>query len=223
MAGFYATLRAMSRLEITDRTVLLVIDVQNDFCPGGNLAVAEGDAVVPVINRIAPEFPMVVATKDWHPDGHISFASAHEGKQVQDTVRVGDTDQILWPDHCVQGTAGADFHPDLDVRPINLVLHKGTSVHLDSYSAFFENDRTTETGLRSMLQGLGFDRVVVCGLAADVCVYFSAVDAREIGFETAVVWDAVRGVDIPAGSVTAAREDMERRGVHIIESGDSAS
>lgn len=223
MGGFHGTLVRMSRLEITDRTALLVIDLQNDFCPGGNLAVSEGDEVVPVINRIAPQFPMVVATKDWHPEGHISFASAHEGKQVQDTVRVGDSDQILWPDHCVQGTAGAEFHPDLDVRPINLVLHKGTSVHLDSYSAFFENDRTTETGLRFMLQGLGFDRVVVCGLATDVCVYFTAVDAREIGFETAVVWDASRGVDIPAGSVKAAREDMERRGVQIIESGDIAS
>ena len=208
---------------ITPTTALLVIDVQNDFCPGGNLAVEEGDRVIPVINSIAGRFPLFVATRDWHPQGHVSFASSHPGKEIQDTVRVGEIEQILWPDHCVQGTAGAEFHPDLDLRPINLVLHKGTKQGLDSYSAFFENDKKTETGLRSYLQGLGFDRVVVCGLAADVCVYFTAADARGIGFETAVVWDATRGVDIPAGSVDGARRDMEQRGAAIIESGDLTS
>ncbi|MFP4565639.1 MAG: bifunctional nicotinamidase/pyrazinamidase [Spirochaetaceae bacterium] len=213
----------MSEFAITPATALLVIDVQNDFCPGGNLPVEEGDRIIPIINRIAGRFPLVVATKDWHPEGHVSFASAHAGKEIQDTVRVGDIDQILWPDHCVQAGEGAAFHPDLDLRPINLVLHKGTKQGLDSYSAFYENDKETETGLRSFLQGLGFERVVVCGLAADVCVYFTAVDARSIGFETAVVWDATRGVDIPAGSVEEARRDMEQRGAAVIESGDLAS
>ena len=213
----------MSTFTVTDTTALLVIDVQNDFCPGGNLAVAEGDQVIPIINRISDRFPLVVATKDWHPAGHVSFASAHPGRDVQDTVQAGDIEQVLWPDHCVQGTDGAAFHPGLDQRPINIVLHKGTKQHLDSYSAFFENDKKTETGLRSFLSGLGFDRVVVCGLAADVCVYFTAVDARSVGLETAVVWDATRGVDIPACSVEEARRDMESRGVSIIESGDIAS
>jgi len=210
----------MSSFEITPTTALLIIDVQNDFCPGGNLAVEAGHAVVPTINAVSERFPMVVATKDWHPDGHVSFASSHLGYNVQDTVRVGDIDQILWPDHCVQGSPGAEFHPGLDIKPVNLVLHKGTKQGLDSYSAFFENDKKTETGLRSLLGGLGFDRVVVAGLAADVCVYFTAVDARSVGLETAVVWDATRGVDIPSGSVEAARKDMQSRGVHMIESGD---
>ncbi|NBB91218.1 MAG: bifunctional nicotinamidase/pyrazinamidase [Spirochaetes bacterium] len=213
----------MNDFAITPTTALLVIDVQNDFCPGGNLAVEEGDSVIPVINGIAARFPLVVATRDWHPQGHVSFASSHPEKEVQDTVRVNGIEQILWPEHCVQGTAGAAFHPDLDLRPINLVLHKGTKKGLDSYSAFYENDKNTETGMRSYLEGLGFDRVVVCGLAADVCVYFTAVDARAIGLETAVVWDATRGVDIPAGSVDEARRDMEQRGAAIVESGDLTS
>jgi nicotinamidase/pyrazinamidase len=213
----------MSTFDITSTTALLIIDVQNDFCPGGNLAVEEGDTIIPIVNHISSRFPMVVATRDWHPEGHISFASSHPGKDVQDIVRVGDIDQILWPDHCVQGSRGAEFHPDLDVRPVNLVLHKGSKEELDSYSAFFENDKKTETGLRSLLQGLGFERVVVCGLAADVCVYFTAVDARAVGFETAVVWDATRGVNVPEGSVEQARRDMESRGVSIIQSSELRS
>ncbi|MFP3959491.1 MAG: bifunctional nicotinamidase/pyrazinamidase [Spirochaetaceae bacterium] len=210
----------MNGYDITPSTALLIIDVQNDFCPGGSLAVEHGNDVIPVINHVSPRFPMVVATKDWHPEGHVSFASSHEGAAVQDIVRTGDIDQILWPDHCVQGTRGAEFHPELDVKPVNLILHKGTKQELDSYSAFFENDKKTETGLRSLLQGLGFDRVVVCGLAADVCVYFTAVDARAVGFETAVLWDATRGVDIPEGGVEKARDDMKSRGVAFIESSE---
>ncbi|MFP4011953.1 MAG: bifunctional nicotinamidase/pyrazinamidase [Spirochaetaceae bacterium] len=210
----------MNGYDITPTTALLIIDVQNDFCPGGSLAVEHGNDIIPVINHVSPRFPMVVATQDWHPEGHVSFASFHEGAAVQDIVRIGDIDQILWPDHCVQGTRGAEFHPELDVKPVNLILHKGTKQELDSYSAFFENDKKTETGLRSLLQGLGFDRVVVCGLAADVCVYFTAVDARAVGFETAVLWDATRGVDIPEGSVEKARDDMKSRGVAFIESSE---
>ena len=210
----------MSAFEVTSTTALLIIDVQNDFCPGGNLAVEGGDNIIPTVNAVSERFPLVVATKDWHPEAHVSFASTHPGRNVQDTVRVDNVDQVLWPDHCVRGSSGADFHPELDVRPINLVLHKGTKQWLDSYSAFFENDKRTETGLRSLLEGLGFDRVVVCGLAADVCVYFTAVDARRLGLETAVVWDATRGVDIPAGSVDEARRDMENQQVEFIDSSE---
>jgi len=197
---------------------LLIIDVQNDFCPGGSLAVENGNEVIPVINRIAPAFPLVVATKDWHPDGHISFASSHAGKQPQDTVRVNGIDQILWPKHCVKGSVGAQFHPDLDQRPINLVLHKGVKLELDSYSAFFENDKKTETGLQHYLRGLGFTRVFIAGLAEDVCVFFSAMDARSLGLETFVVKDATRGVDLPAGRTRETEQQMEEAGVTFVAS-----
>ena len=202
------------------RSALLIIDVQNDFCPGGSLAVPDGDRVIPVINRIAGLFPLVVATRDWHPDDHISFASAHPGKQPQDTVEHGGITQILWPDHCVKGTPGAEFHPELDTSPINLILHKGAKTHLDSYSAFFENDKTTATGLESYLRGLGFERVFVVGLAEDVCVFFTATDARRLGFPTTVVTDATRGVNIPAGNLENARNEMTSAGVGFVSSGD---
>lgn len=202
------------------RSALLIIDVQNDFCPGGSLAVPEGDRVIPVINRIAGLFPLVVATRDWHPDDHISFASVHPGKQPQDTIEHGGITQILWPDHCVKGSAGAEFHPDLDTSPINLILHKGAKTHLDSYSAFFENDKTTATGLESYLRGLGFEQVFVVGLAEDVCVFFTATDARRLGFPTTVVTDATRGVNIPEGNLEGARNEMASAGVRFVSSGD---
>ncbi len=202
------------------KATLLIIDVQNDFCPGGSLAVPEGDQVIPVINRLAGLFPHVVATKDWHPADHVSFASAHPGKEPQDTVEHGGIHQVLWPDHCVKGSKGAEFHPDLDVTPLNLVLHKGSKTHLDSYSAFFENDKKTATGLESYLRGLGFSRVFVVGLAEDVCVFFSAMDARKLGFETTVIADATRGVDLPEGSVDTARGEMEQAGVTFVTSKD---
>lgn len=202
------------------RSALLIIDVQNDFCPGGSLAVPEGDKVIPVINRIAGLFPLVVATRDWHPEDHISFASAHPGTQPQDTIEHGGITQILWPDHCVKGTAGAAFHPDLDTTPINLILHKGAKTHLDSYSAFFENDKTTATGLESYLRGLGFERLFVVGLAEDVCVFFTATDARRLGFETTVVTDATRGVNIPDGNLEEARNEMTSAGVRFVSSRD---
>ena len=208
----------MSLREIVPSSALLIIDVQNDFRPGGSLEVPEGDAVIPVVNRVAREFPFVVATKDWHPEGHISFASRHEGKEPTDTVQVDGIEQILWPDHCVQGSTGAEFHPELDLRPINLVLHKGTKRELDSYSAFFENDKETPTGLEFLLQGHGFERVFIVGLAEDVCVYFSAMDARKLNLETYVISDATRGVNVPEGALDSAREDMKNAGVQFIES-----
>ncbi len=202
---------------------LLVIDVQNDFTPGGSLAVDGGDLIIPVINGLMPMFPLVVATKDWHPAGHVSFASRYPGKKPFDTFEVAGETQTLWPDHCVQGTQGADFHPKLDTRRINLVLHKGTSIDLDSYSAFFENDRSTATGLEYYLAGLGFQEIYLCGLAEDVCVFHTARDAREVGFDVYVVADATRGVDLPSGSLVQAREKMKRAGVTYLASGDVIS
>ncbi len=200
--------------------VLLVIDVQNDFCPGGRLPVREGDRVVPVINRIMGAFSQVIATQDWHPADHISFASNHEGKRAFDTITVYGIEQVLWPDHCVKGTEGADFHPALDADHFRLILRKGTNSLLDSYSAFFENDRKTSTGLSSYLKGLGIHRVYLCGLAADVCVFYSAMDAVRAGFDTFFISDAARGVDVPAGNVEKTGREMEKAGVTIIDSSD---
>ncbi len=206
----------------TDRTdsVLLIVDVQNDFCPGGSLAVEYGDTIIPRINSLMHRFPLVVATKDWHPAGHVSFADSHPGSKPGDTVTHDGVEQQLWPSHCVQGTAGADFHADLDRKPLNLVLHKGTSVNLDSYSAFFENDHKTPTGLEGYLKTLGVSKVYIAGLAEDVCVRFSAEDAVACGFESFVIADCTRGVDIPKGSVQTARRSMQGKNVGYIQSTD---
>ncbi len=200
------------------KRALIIVDVQNDFCAGGSLPVPDGDRVVPVINRLMPVFPLVVATRDWHPEGHVSFASSHAGKKPAQSVKIDGIEQLLWPDHCVAGSTGANFHPGLDLRPINLILNKGMRRDLDSYSVFFENDRTTTTGLEFYLKGLGYSEVCLCGLAEDVCVFFSASDAKRLGLRTFVVADAVRGVDIPAGSLTAARQKMEADGVLFVTS-----
>lgn len=199
---------------------LIVVDVQNDFCPGGALAVEYGDTIIPRINSLMRLFPLVIATKDWHPAGHVSFASSHSGKNPGDTVKSGGIDQQLWPDHCVQGTRGAQFHDDLDTRPVNLILHKGTKTDLDSYSAFFENDHATATGLESYLKGLGFESVYVVGLAEDVCVRFTAEDAVSLGFATHVIADCTRGVNIPDGSLSAARKSMQSKKVGYVQSAD---
>ncbi len=206
-----------------EHSALVIVDVQADFCPGGALAVDEGDAVVPVINRIEREFKTVVATQDWHPAGHVSFASSHSGKNPLETVRAGGTDQVLWPDHCVQGSRGADFHPDLETDSVALILRKGRDPQLDSYSGFFENDMKTPTGLEFYLRGLGKTRVYLCGLATDYCVFYSALDAARLGFETFVIEDACRGVDFPKGSVASALDAMRRQGVSIIDAADMAN
>ncbi|MDX1649953.1 MAG: bifunctional nicotinamidase/pyrazinamidase, partial [Myxococcota bacterium] len=165
---------------------LLLVDIQRDFLPGGALAVPEGDAVVPVANRLAARFPLVVATQDWHPEGHVSFASSHPGHEPFDEIEVDGLDQTLWPDHCVQGSRGAGFADDLDLRPVEAIVRKGMDPRIDSYSGFFDNGHRKETGLAGLLRGRGVDEVFLVGLAADVCVAFTARDACELGFGTPV-------------------------------------
>ena len=198
-----------------DHDLLLVVDLQVDFCPGGALAVADGDAIVPAVNRLARGFAHVVLTQDWHPAGHSSFASAHPGKQPFATIELPYGPQILWPDHCVQGTPGAAFHPGLDIPHAELVLRKGFHPAIDSYSAFRENDRKTPTGLAAYLRERGFARVTLCGLATDFCVLYSALDARAAGFETRLVLDACRGLD-HQGSLARALDDMRKAGVELV-------
>ena len=197
--------------------VLVIVDVQNDFCPGGALAVPGGDAVVPVINRISPAFAQVVLAQDWHPPGHQSFASSHPGRQPFETIEAAYGPQTLWPDHCVQGTPGAAFHADLETVRAEMIIRKGYRAEIDSYSAFFENDRTTATGLRGYLHERGLGRVFLCGLATDYCVTFSAIDAAKDGFEVVVIEDACRGIDLD-GSLATAREAMTQAGVQFVDS-----
>jgi nicotinamidase/pyrazinamidase len=199
---------------------LLVIDVQNDFCPGGSLPVPHGDEIVPVINRLMAGFDIVVASQDWHPAGHISFASTHSGRHPFDTLQLEGREQILWPDHCVQGSKGAEFHPDLDIRPVVLIVRKGWQQDLDSYSAFFENDQVTPTGLEAYLKGMGIRRLYLTGLAQDVCVYYSARDALRLGFETFLVEEATRGLDQPRGSLAQRMKELEKSGLRLIRAND---
>ena len=197
-----------------DREVLLIVDVQNDFCPGGALPVPQGDDIVPVVNRLGREFAHVILTQDWHPRGHASFASSRPGKQPFDTIEMSYGQQILWPDHCVQGTHGAAFHRGLDVPHAELVIRKGFRSTIDSYSAFRENDRRTPTGLASYLKVRGFERVTLCGLATDFCVLFSAIDAREAGFEVSLAASACRAIDVD-GSLARAMRSMSKAGVTV--------
>jgi len=199
----------------SERDVLIVTDPQRDFCPGGALAVPDGDAVMPAINRLARRFAHVVLTPDWHPAGHMSFASAHPGGKPFDTIEVGYGPQTLWPDHCVQNTPGAAFHPALDVPHAELVIRKGYHPGIDSYSAFRENDRKTPTGLAGYQRERSFARVTLCGLATDFCVFFSAIDAREAGFETTVVLEASRAIDLD-GSLGRALAAMREAGVELL-------
>jgi nicotinamidase/pyrazinamidase len=198
-----------------DRDVLLVVDVQSDFCPGGALAVPRGDEIVPAVNRLARNFAHVVLTQDWHPAGHSSFASAHPGKSPLDTVAMAYGAQILWPDHCVQGTPGAAFHPGLDIPHAELVVRKGFHKTIDSYSAFRENDRKTPTGLAAYLHERVFERVTLCGLATDFCVLYSALDARAAGFDATVELEACRGLDVD-GSIARALDEMRKAGAALI-------
>ena len=193
---------------------LLVVDVQNDFCTDGALAVPGGEAVVQGINRLWEGYACKVLTQDWHPPGHASFASSHEGKQPFDTGMLDYGEQVLWPDHCVQGTPGAAFHPELRTDGADLVLRKGFRPGIDSYSAFFENDRTTPTGLAGYLRERGVERVLLTGLATDFCVGFSALDALASGFETVVLEDLCRGLDME-GSLSRMLDDIRSRGGRI--------
>ena len=197
--------------------VLLVVDVQNDFCPGGKLPVPAGHEIVPLINRLAARFEHVVLTQDWHPAGHQSFASSHRGRKPYETIEVAYGAQILWPDHCVQATVGADFRDDLQIPHAELVLRKGYHRDIDSYSAFYENDRKTHTGLAGYLRERGLRRVFLAGLAFDFCVRFSAEDARREGLDVTVVEDACRGIDMD-GSADATRRAFAALGIKCINS-----
>ncbi|PSQ99896.1 MAG: bifunctional nicotinamidase/pyrazinamidase [Bacteroidetes bacterium QS_9_68_14] len=196
---------------------LLIVDLQNDFCPGGALAVPEGDQVVAPANRLADAFGCVLQTQDWHPPGHHSFASEHPGKEPMETAQMDYGEQTLWPDHCVQGSEGARFHPDLDTRPTEAIFRKGFRPEIDSYSAFYENDHTTPTGLAGYLRERGTERLFLCGLAADFCVKWSVLDACAEGFETVVVEDATRGIDAD-GSLEAAWQEMAEAGATFARS-----
>ena len=193
-------------------TALIVVDVQNDFCPGGALAVGGGHAIVPVINALVPRYEQVVVTQDWHPKGHASFASAHHGREPFDTIDMPYGTQVLWPDHCVQGTPGADLHPDLVVTSAQLVIRKGWHQGVDSYSAFREADRETLTGLAGYLRERGVDEVHVVGLATDYCVGWTALDAAGAGFKVTVIEDACRAIDL-SGSLKRAWADMAAAGI----------
>jgi nicotinamidase/pyrazinamidase len=206
------------KVTIGDRDVLLIVDIQNDFCPGGSLAVPRGDEVVPLINGLAGKFAHVVLTQDWHPRGHLSFASSHPGKKSYQTIVAAYGTQVLWPDHCVQGTAGAALHEDLAVPHAELVLRKGYQREIDSYSAFYENDRKTHTGLAGYLRERDFRRVFLAGLAFDFCVRYSAEDAHREWFEAIVIEDACRGIDVD-GSVAATRELFRVLGIRCISGG----
>ena len=195
------------RISPTEHDVLIAVDVQNDFCPGGRLAVPHGDEVVPAINRLCETFRHVVLTQDWHPPGHLSFASSHPGRQPFETITAPYGPQRLWPDHCVQGTPGAELRKDLQIAHAELVLRKGYHRDIDSYSAFYENDRKTHTGLSGYLRERGFERVFMAGLAFDFCVRYSAEDARREGFEVVVIEDACRGIDVD-GSVAATHRSL---------------
>jgi len=206
-------------MQIDSDDVLLVIDVQNDFCPGGALAVPHGDEVIAPIHRIRPRFQHIVLTQDWHPPNHSSFAASHPGKNPYDSIELAYGNQTLWPPHCVQGTRGAEFHPALGITQAELILRKGFRTQIDSYSAFFENDRSMPTGLAGYLRERGFARVFLAGLAYDYCVGYSALDARRLGFSAFVLRDACRAIDLN-GSVAAMDAAFVKAGVEVIESSE---
>ncbi len=202
-------------LSIRDDDVLLVVDIQNDFCPGGSLAVPAGDEIVPLVNRLAAKFQHVVLTQDWHPAGHSSFASVHPGRKPFEIVTLPYGPQVLWPDHCVQGSSGAEFHAGLNIPRAELIIRKGYRHAIDSYSAFFENDRKTPTGLAGYLRERELRRVFVVGLALDFCVRFSVEDGHQRGFDMVVIEEATRGIDLD-GSIDAARRAFAERSIRAV-------
>ena len=209
-------------MRVAESDAFLVVDVQNDFCPGGALAVSRGDEIVPLINRLGEHFAHVLLTQDWHPRGHRSFASAHPGRLPYETIELAYGPQTLWPDHCVQGSAGAAFHPGLALPQAELILRKGFRAEIDSYSAFYENDRRTPTGLAGYLRERGLERLFLAGIATDYCVAYSALDARRAGFTVTVIEDACRAIDLE-GSLAAALAMMRNAGVAIMPSTAIAS
>lgn len=200
-------------------TALIVVDVQNDFCPGGALAVKNGSRVVPAINSLMDSFEVIVGTQDWHPVNHSSFASNNEAEPFS-VKTLNGINQVMWPEHCIQGTHGADFHPDLHADAFNIIIRKGTNPDIDSYSAFTENDGVTVTGLRGWLSELGIKKVYITGLATDFCVLYTALDAVKAGFETYVIEDACKGVDFPEGNVVKAVSAMKEAGIRVVQAAD---
>ncbi len=197
------------------KTALLVIDVQNDFCPAGALEVAGGNEIIPYINEEMVKYDCVVLTQDWHPKGHSSFATSHEGKNPLELIKMPYGDQVLWPDHCVQGSKGAEFHPDLNIEQANAIIRKGSDPRIDSYSAFFENDRKTPTGLDGYLKSLEIEKINLVGLATDFCVNYSAQDAANLGYKVSVLEKMCRAIDLN-GSLAAAKSEMQDCGVEFI-------
>ena len=197
------------------KTALLIIDVQNDFCPAGALEVAGGNEIVPYINKEMVKYDCVVLTQDWHPKGHSSFATSHEGKNPLELIKMPYGDQVLWPDHCVQGSKGAEFHPDLNIEQANAIIRKGSNPLIDSYSAFFENDRKTSTGLDGYLKSLEIEKISLVGLATDFCVNYSAQDAANLGYKVSVLEKMCRAIDLN-GSLAAAKSEMQDCGVEFV-------
>lgn len=209
-----------NKLRISGGDVLIAVDIQKDFCPGGALAVPEGDRIVHPVNRVALLFDRVIMTQDWHPPGHDSFASSHPGKNPYDIIAMPYGDQVLWPDHCVQGTDGAGFHKGLSIRHCQMIIRKGFHRDIDSYSAFFENDHKTATGLDGYLKDSGgVSRLFMAGLATDFCVLYSCLDARKLGYEVYLIDDLCRGMDVD-GSLEAAYKKMEQAGVKLVMESD---
>ncbi len=197
------------------KKALLVIDVQNDFCPAGALEVAGGNEIIPYINEEMAKYECVVLTQDWHPKGHSSFATSHEGKNPLELIKMPYGDQVLWPDHCVQGSKGAEFHPDLNIEQANAIIRKGSNPFIDSYSAFFENDRKTPTGLNGYLKSLEIEKINLVGLATDFCVNYSAQDATNLGYKVSLLEKMCRAIDLN-GSLAAAKSEMQNCGVEFI-------
>ena len=197
------------------KTALLVIDVQNDFCPAGALEVAGGNDIIPYINKEMVKYDCIVLTQDWHPKGHSSFASNHEGKNPLELIKMPYGDQVLWPDHCVQGSKGAEFHPELNIQQANAIIRKGSDPRIDSYSAFFENDRKTPTGLDGYFKSLEIENINLVGLATDFCVNYSAQDAANLGYKVSVLEKMCRAIDLN-GSLAAAKSEMQNCGVEFI-------
>jgi nicotinamidase/pyrazinamidase len=213
MRGRTATMTAGMR-------ALILVDIQNDFLPGGALAVPRGDEVIAVANRLQTRFDLVVATQDWHPARHGSFASRHPGRKPGELAELGGLPQVLWPDHCVQGSSGAAFAPGLEMNRVEAIFRKGTDPGIDSYSGFFDNGHRKSTGLGDYLKGRGADEICLLGLATDNCVKFTALDARQLGFRTFLVEDGSRGVELQPGDVARAIEEMREAGVRIVRSGE---
>jgi len=199
---------------------LILVDIQNDFCPGGSLAVNDGDKIIPIVNSIMNKFENIIATQDWHPINHISFASNNEGKNVGDLIQLNGITQVMWPNHCVQDTKGAEFVDTLNISKITKIFQKGTNKNVDSYSGFFDNDHQSETGLSDYLKSQNINEIYVTGLATDYCVKYTVLDALNLGFKTNLIIDAVKGVNLNHDDVENAIKEMEKAGAKIIKSTD---